>query len=171
MSEKPLSVYPAVAETDEDLDVPEFRTDNDDSYVVKIDKIDDENESNQQTNVNLSPSNRPKSGFTSLVTAIRVAKWLAKAYGYVTQKKLLYAPQDTVIGYLNMSSEQPNWSIKKHYLLPKCRNFFRQVDVAQLNLPMPIHTNSHMLWMKIYILKISLRALMKWTTKNQMHWN
>ena len=103
MSEKPLSVYPAAAETDEDLDVPEFRTDNDDSYVVKIDKIDDENESNEQTNVNLSPSSRPKSGFTSLVTAIRVAKWLAKAYGYVTQKKLLYAPQDTVIGYLDHS--------------------------------------------------------------------
>ena len=99
MSEKPLTVYPIAAETDEDLDIPEFRTDNDDSYVVKLDKIDDENESNEQKNDNSGPSSRPKSGFSSLVTAIRVAKWLAKAYGYATQKKLLYAPQDTVIRY------------------------------------------------------------------------
>ena len=97
-------MYPVAAENDEELDIPEFRTD-DDSVVVKIDNIEEEKESNEQMNSNPSSSERPKSGFTSLVTAIRVAKWLAKAYGYATQKKLLYAPQDTVI----RSKEKDYW--------------------------------------------------------------
>ena len=104
MANEPLNVYPVAAENDEELDIPEFRTD-DDSVVVKIDNIEEEKESNEQMNSNPSSSERPKSGFTSLVTAIRVAKWLAKAYGYATQKKLLYAPQDTVI----RSKEKDYW--------------------------------------------------------------
>ena len=104
MANEPLTVYPVAAENDEELDIPEFRTD-DDSVVVKIDKIEEEKESNEQKKSNSSSSERPKSGFTSLVTAIRVAKWLAKAYGYATQKKSLYAPQDTVID----SQEKYNW--------------------------------------------------------------
>ena len=104
MANEPLNVYPVAAENDEELDIPEFRTD-DDSVVVKIDNIEEEKESNEQMNSNPSSSERPKSGFTSVVTAIRVAKWLAKASGYATQKKLLYAPQDTVI----RSKEKDYW--------------------------------------------------------------
>ena len=88
-----LDVYPVAIETDDDI--PEFRTD-DESIVVRIDKIDD-NESDEVTNNNNCSSMRPKSGFGSLVTAIRIAHWMAKAYGYVAEKKSLYAAQDTVI--------------------------------------------------------------------------
>ena len=97
MEKEPLTVYPVTADADEELDVPEFETDVENSYIVKIDKIEEDMTSNEVKNESSSLSDRPKSGFSSLVTAIRVAKWLAKAYGYATQKKLLYAPQDTVI--------------------------------------------------------------------------
>ena len=35
-------------------------------------------------------------GFSSIVTAIRVAKWMAKAYGFTSKQKSLYIPQDQV---------------------------------------------------------------------------
>lgn len=103
MEKEPLTVYPVTADADEELDVPEFETDVESSYIVKIDKIEEDMTSNKVKNESSSLSDRPKSGFSSLVTAIRVAKWLAKAYGYATQKKLLYAPQDTVIRGLDLN--------------------------------------------------------------------
>ena len=104
MEKEPLTVYPVTADADEELDVPEFETDVENSYIVKIDKIEEDMTSNEVKKESSSLSDRPKSGFSSLVTAIRVAKWLAKAYGYATQKKLLYAPQDTVIRGLDLNS-------------------------------------------------------------------
>ena len=35
-------------------------------------------------------------GFSSIVTAIRVAKWMAKAYGFTSKQKSLFIPQDQV---------------------------------------------------------------------------
>ena len=95
MNDNNLTVYPVTVETDEDLDVPEFRTD-DDSICIKIDTISDA-EPKKRPALSTSSLSRPKSsGFGSIVTAIRIAKWMAKAYGYAQQKKSLYAPQDTV---------------------------------------------------------------------------
>ena len=88
----PRTVYPVALETDDDLEVPEFRTD-DDSCVIKI----DDSGSNQLLSVKPVSRDRPKSGFGSVVTAIRIARWMAKAYGYASQKKSLYVPQDSVI--------------------------------------------------------------------------
>ena len=97
------TVYPVAADNEEDLDIPEFRTDDesfirtdDESFVSKIDKMD-ESESRNSGNVNAtSPSKRPQSGFGSIVIAMRIAKWMAKSYGYSNKKKSLYVAQDTV---------------------------------------------------------------------------
>ena len=91
--EAPLTVYPVAIETDDNVDVPEFNDETDtESTIVKIDKIDN---NFLKTNNPVSAS-RPKSGFGSIITAIRIAKWMAKSYGYATQKKALYTPLDTV---------------------------------------------------------------------------
>ena len=97
------TVYPVAADNEEDLDIPEFRTDDesfvrtdDESYVVKIDKLDEPG-SRSSGNVSVtSPSKRPQSGFGSIVIAMRIAKWMAKSYGYSNKKKSLYVSQDTV---------------------------------------------------------------------------
>ena len=91
--EAPLTVYPVAIETDDNVDVPEFNDETDtESTVVKIDKIDN----NFLSTNNPVSASRPKSGFGSIITAIRIAKWMAKSYGYATQKKALYTPLDTV---------------------------------------------------------------------------
>ena len=39
---------------------------------------------------------KKRQAFSSIVTAIRVAKWMAKAYGYTSKQKSLFIPQDQV---------------------------------------------------------------------------
>ena len=39
---------------------------------------------------------KKSASFSSIVTAIRVAKWMAKAYGYTSKQKSLFIPQDKV---------------------------------------------------------------------------
>ena len=97
MNGENLTVYPASIESDDDLDIPEFRTDNEESICIKIDTIDDAEPKKRPTILSTSSLSRPKSSnFGSIITAIRIAKWMAKAYGFASQKKSLYAPQDTV---------------------------------------------------------------------------
>ena len=43
---------------------------------------------------------KPKKDFASLITAIRIAKWFAKANGFTAHNKSLYVSQDTVISNL-----------------------------------------------------------------------
>ena len=39
---------------------------------------------------------KKSASFSSIVTAIRVAKWMAKAYGYTSKQKSLFISQDKV---------------------------------------------------------------------------
>ena len=95
MNDTPLTVYPVTIETDEDLEVPEF---GEESICIKIDKIGDA-DPNKRTTVSTSSPSRPRTGgFGAILSAIRIAKWMAKAYGYTSQKKSLYVPDDSVNG-------------------------------------------------------------------------
>ena len=53
-------------------------------------------ESSSQTTKLIGEGPSKSRGFSSIVTAIRVAKWMAKAYGYTTKQKSLFISQDKV---------------------------------------------------------------------------
>ena len=53
-------------------------------------------ESSSQTTKLIEESPSKSRGFSSIVTAIRVAKWMAKAYGYTSKQKSLFVSQDKV---------------------------------------------------------------------------
>ena len=92
MNDKPITVYPVAVEADDAIEVPEFRPD---SVTIKIDYIND-SESSNHLGLDKISSGRRKS-FGSVVTAVRIAKWMARAYGYAADKKSLYISQDLVI--------------------------------------------------------------------------
>ena len=96
MNDKPITVYPAADETDDDIEVPEFRTDENDSLSIKSENVND-SESNNHLGLKKMTADRRPSRFGSVVSAIRIAKWMARAYGYASQKKSLYVSQDVVI--------------------------------------------------------------------------
>ena len=117
--EAPLTVYPVAIETDDNVDVPEFNDETDnESTIVKIDKIDN----NFLSTNNPVSASRPKSGFGSIITAIRIAKWMAKSYGYATQKKALYTPLDTV--KFRCTLVNINWKQSDDPGTPSCLYFF-----------------------------------------------
>jgi len=49
-----------------------------------------------ETNSKESPKSEKSVGWPSLVTAIRVAKWMAKAYGYSSKCKSSFTSQDII---------------------------------------------------------------------------
>ena len=53
-------------------------------------------ESSSQTRKLIEDVPSKSRGFSSIVTAIRVAKWMAKAYGYTSKQKSLFISQDKV---------------------------------------------------------------------------
>ena len=53
-------------------------------------------ESSSQTTKLIEEGPSKSRGFSSIVTAIRVAKWMAKAYGYTSKQKSLFVSQDKV---------------------------------------------------------------------------
>ena len=85
-----ITVYPAVEEIDDLLVVPEEPTEDDESCAADYGPPSSvQNNSSQESLF--------KKGFFHVVTAIRIARWMARAYGYASQKKALYVPQDKVL--------------------------------------------------------------------------
>ena len=90
-----ITVYPAVEEIDDLLVVPEEPTEDDESYAA--DYGPPSSFQNNRTIRETSQESLFKKGFFHVVTAIRIARWMARAYGYASQKKALYVPQDKVL--------------------------------------------------------------------------
>ena len=55
--------------------------------------------SSENQNSDDRPIPKTMTKFGSLVTAIRIAKWYAKANGYTSQNRSLYVSQDKVISF------------------------------------------------------------------------
>lgn len=89
-----ITVYPATEKVDDLLIVPEEPTEDDESGITDYGPTSSVNRSRTMRSTSQESA---KSGFASVVTAIRIARWMARAYGYASQKKALYVPQDQVL--------------------------------------------------------------------------
>ena len=105
----------AKLEDDEtDLDVPEEPyEDEDDSTVIDVKSMA------RSQNGDSSSTSSSTLGF---MTAVRIARWMARAYGYLAKKKRVYVSQDKVLlpmilirylrrqrFYFSPVAENPNW--------------------------------------------------------------
>ena len=79
-------------ENHDDVPVPEEPAEDDDSMTIDYGEI----KSSAWTFRGQGGRSTAGSGFASVVTAIQIAKWMAKAYGYSSRKKALYKSQDKV---------------------------------------------------------------------------
>ena len=93
--DKSSEVYTIPLDGDDELEVPEFQIDGENEDAVDKDFVDFE--CNEYHIDNKVSGEKSKTGFTSLVTAIRIAKWFARANGFTTKNKSLYVSQDKVI--------------------------------------------------------------------------
>ena len=75
--------------------IPEFGLDEENGEVEQTQTLSAF--SSEDHNVNDYPITKSMTKFGSLVTAIRIAKWYAKANGYTSQNRSLYVSQDKVI--------------------------------------------------------------------------
>ena len=85
----------AVALISEQDVIPEFGLDEENSEVEQNQTQHLVPSENQDSDDRYIPKTMTK--FGSLVTAIRIAKWYAKANGYTSQNRSLYVSQDKVI--------------------------------------------------------------------------
>ena len=75
--------------------IPEFGLDEENGEVEQNQTQHLFSSENQTSDDRSTPKTMTK--FGSLVTAIRIAKWYAKANGYTSQNRSLYVSQDKVI--------------------------------------------------------------------------
>ena len=92
VKDKTVEVYTIAIGADNELEVPEFQVDGENESVMNKDLADNNASRDKKVSVE-----KPKSGFASLVTAIRIAKWVARANGFTSKNKSLYVSQDKVI--------------------------------------------------------------------------
>ena len=97
VKDKYLGVNDVFFDEDASLEIPEFEEDeeNEDTMIEGL----DEQGSNQLEDKILGEKTRPvfQSRVNKVLTAIRIAKWFARANGYTSENKSLYVSQDTVI--------------------------------------------------------------------------
>ena len=89
-----INVYPSTVKEDDPLIVPEEPGTDDDSssmYGAQSDRNDAERSRS------VSQDSYKSVSFSSVVTVIKIAKWMAKSYGYESKKKSLYIPQEVII--------------------------------------------------------------------------
>ena len=110
MTDKPITVYPVADEADDAIEVPEFRPDSVSNNI-------NDSESNNHLGLEQMSSGRRKS-FGSVATAVRIAKWMAKAFGYAADKKSLY------INALGANTPSPHItdSLTDFLAPPECRD-------------------------------------------------
>ena len=76
-------------------EIPEFQLDEEIALAGNMQtqhSLCDENHKVDET-----ITKKTKNDFASLITAIRIAKWFAKANGFTAHNKSLYVSQDTVV--------------------------------------------------------------------------
>ena len=89
MTEEIINVYPTALDNNDNLIVPEEPGEDEDSAPLHGPK------SCFRRSVSLDSNKSVK--FSGVVTAITVARWMAKSYGYTASKKSCYVSRDTVI--------------------------------------------------------------------------
>ena len=97
--ENKQTIMDEVAE-ENSLLVPEEPADDEDSISEYSAVCNPERE---RTTSEESPNSVKSVGFSSIVTAIRVAKWMAKAYGYSSKCKSQFTSQD-------IQDKRVNWT-------------------------------------------------------------
>ena len=93
VKDKYFKVNEVTFDEDATLEIPEFEEDgeNEDTMIEGV---------NEQRGYQLDDriiGERTRPVFASLVTAIRIAKWFARANGFTSKNKSLYVSQDMVI--------------------------------------------------------------------------
>ena len=92
VKDKTFEVYPITIDADNELEAPEFQVDGENESLINKDLADSNVSEDDKVSVE-----KPKSRFASLVTAIRIAKWVARANGFTSKNKSLYVSQDKVL--------------------------------------------------------------------------
>ena len=92
MSKDIKVAHPTDVKYENDLLVPEEPEEDEETSSVAYGA-----ESYSPFNRTFSEDSHKSVSFSSLVTAIRVAKWMARAYGYTPECKSLFTSQDKVI--------------------------------------------------------------------------
>jgi hypothetical protein len=85
-----FEVHTIPFDAEDELEVPEFQVDGESEDAMNFGC----NESHIDYKVS---GEKRTTGFASLVTAIRIAKWVARANGFTSKNKSLYVSQDKVI--------------------------------------------------------------------------
>ena len=95
-----IEIRSAIVKSPESLDVPE-EPENDDETSFRYDV-------GSSLDRTISEVSTKSITFSSVITAINVAKWMARAYGYSSRKKSLYVSQEKVCSIFICKRALPN---------------------------------------------------------------